>query len=199
MKRNICIFGDSITWGSSDFEKSGWVERLKSYCIEKYDDINIYNLGIPGSTTIDLLKRIKNEAIIRKADIIIFAIGINDSSYVEDKNNVDKNLQKFNKNILKIIKLSKKIAKQTIFIGLTRVDEKKTELIDFSCKRFFYNEVIEKYDDEMKDMCIKNKLNYIEMKNIVETDDLDDGIHPNSIGHEKIYKQVLINIQKLFS
>lgn len=41
----ICIFGDSITWGTSDSEKGGWVERLKVYFGEKYD-IDVYNLGV---------------------------------------------------------------------------------------------------------------------------------------------------------
>lgn len=65
----ICIFGDSITWGASDSEKGGWVERLKIYFGEKYD-INVYNLGISGDATEDLLVRIEKELRSRKSNIL---------------------------------------------------------------------------------------------------------------------------------
>ncbi|MDD4289852.1 MAG: GDSL-type esterase/lipase family protein [Patescibacteria group bacterium] len=195
MNINICIFGDSITWGASDFEKGGWVERLKTYCTEKYD-VNIYNLGIPGDITDNLLKRLKSEAIIRSANIIIFAIGINDSSYVENKDNINKYLQKFDKNILRLIKISKKITDKIIFIGLTKVDEKKTVLIDFSKKKVYDNEVIEQFDNAIKNICEKNSLQYIEIKKLLNNEDLDDGLHPNSIGHEKMFDAILESVNK---
>ncbi len=43
---HICIFGDSITWGACDYEKGGWVERLKIYFLEHTDNIEVYNLGV---------------------------------------------------------------------------------------------------------------------------------------------------------
>jgi len=193
---NICIFGDSITWGASDFEKSGWVERLKSHCLEKYDDVNIYNLGIPGNTTNDLLKRFKSEAIIREPDLIIFAIGINDSGYEEEKNKISINLKFFRKNIIKLVKIAKKITNKIIFIGLTRVDESKTKPIECECNVYYENEIIEKFDTTLKEISKENNFDYIEMKNILSNEDLDDGLHPNSNGHEKIFQEVLKNIEK---
>jgi lysophospholipase L1-like esterase len=193
---NICIYGASITWGASDIQKGGWVERLKSFCIENHDDINIYNLGIPGNTTKDLLKRFKNETVVRNPGLIIFAIGTNDSSYVKDKNNNLVNLKQFNKNLLKLIKFAHRVTSNIIFVGLTRVDESKTMPVYWDNTVYYDNESIEKYDSVIKDIADKNKLEYVEMKNVVQLNDLDDGIHPNSLGHEKMFNEVFKKIEK---
>ncbi|MBU6500990.1 MAG: hypothetical protein KGJ89_02590 [Patescibacteria group bacterium] len=108
---NICIFGDSITWGASDTEKGGWVERLKTYFGNKYEAI-IYNLGIPGDTTIDLLKRVESECKSRKPDLIIFSIGINDL-WRDDRTPI----KKFAENIARLHRIAKKIHQKRDFYG----------------------------------------------------------------------------------
>ena len=47
MEHTICIFGDSIAWGASDEEKSGWADRLKAFFFNE-DSLfaKVYNLGI---------------------------------------------------------------------------------------------------------------------------------------------------------
>ncbi len=74
----ICIFGDSITWGAFDYKNGGWVGRLRNYFEEKDEEIEVYNLGVAGNKTKDLLARFENEVKVRKVDVIVFAIGIND-------------------------------------------------------------------------------------------------------------------------
>lgn len=193
MNINICIFGDSISWGASDFEKGGYVERLKSYCLENYDEVAIYNLGISGNTTSDLLKRFKNEATTRKPDLVIFAIGINDARYEKSKDEILINIKLFRKNIIKLIKITKKISSKVIFIGLTRVLEEKTMPIE---NVYYENNIINQFDDVLKNICIQNNIDYIEMKNVLDKDDYDDGLHPNTKGHEKIFNVVLENLKK---
>ncbi|MDD3284612.1 MAG: GDSL-type esterase/lipase family protein [Patescibacteria group bacterium] len=193
---NICIYGASITWGASDSQCGGWAERLKSYCIENHDDINVYNLGIPGNTTKDLLKRFESEAKIRKSDFAIFAIGTNDSSYIKSKDNPLVSLKEFNKNFLRLIKIAKKMKNKVVFVGLTRVDESKTMPVYWDDRVYYDNENIEKYDTEIKNICSENKFDYVEMKNIVSLNDLDDGIHPNSQGHEKMFEEVFKIMKK---
>ena len=61
MKRIIC-FGDSITFGRGENPNIGWCGRLKNY-FESKDPYNaIYNLGVPGHTSTDLLLRFNIEA-----------------------------------------------------------------------------------------------------------------------------------------
>ena len=176
----ICIFGDSIVWGACDSEKGGWVERLKIDLAEKseYNTI-IYNLGISGETTQELINRLNTEAKARNPDTIIFSIGINDSHRPI-------NLEVFEKNLQELIKKANKFTKKIIFLGLNTVDESCQEVIN----KNYFNETIEKYDNIIKISCEKNKLNYIPLKNKIGIDDLDDGLHPNSEGHEKIFEKV---------
>jgi lysophospholipase L1-like esterase len=89
----ICIFGDSIAWGATDCEKGGWVERLKTELMVK--DIDVYNLGISGDTTENILKRMDAEAEARNPDIIIFSVGINDALKTNGKNLIS--IQEFRK------------------------------------------------------------------------------------------------------
>src|SRR5256885_14958417 len=80
----IFIFGDSITWGSSD-EEGGWASRVKRYTDKKMPIPDywspVYVLGIPGDTTEDLLNRFDQEIKVRlteedkeEAIMVIFAI-----------------------------------------------------------------------------------------------------------------------------
>ena len=63
----ICIFGDSVTWGAYDPEQGGWATRLRNYFEAQENNIDVYNLGISGDATADLLKRIEVEAKSHKA------------------------------------------------------------------------------------------------------------------------------------
>jgi len=188
---NICIFGDSIAWGANDYEKGGWVERLKSYCLKNKEDVHVYNLGISGDDTDGLFKRFELEAAARDPNLIIFAIGINDSHYIENKDNNKVSLNAFEKNISKLAEIAQKFTDKIIFIGLTRVDETKMMPTPWDAGSYYDNQSIEKYDAIVKEFCEKNGLNYISMKGVTETADLEDGLHPNSKGHEKMFRTVL--------
>ncbi len=186
---NICIFGDSIAWGMNDLEKGGWAERLKMYYLGKDDDARIYNLGVRSDTTANVLERFESEVSSRKSDTLIFAIGINDTKYT-DTTNLDASLKKFTDNILQITQKVKKITTHIIIVGLTRVDESKTNPTPWDGTTCFSNEVIEKYDSELKKHCDKEKMQYIEIKNVLSNNDLDDGLHPNAEGHEKMFQKI---------
>lgn len=76
---NICIFGDSITYGGYDPINGGWVTLLRNYFESKYGDISTYNLGICGDDSTGLLKRLTAEATPRLPNIIVLAIGAFDT------------------------------------------------------------------------------------------------------------------------
>jgi len=95
MKKDICIFGASITWGAWDSEKAGWANRLRLFLEANHENAFVYNLGIPGDTTEDVLARLKSEAETREADVIIFSIGTNDSLYNQSKDKPRTTIEKF--------------------------------------------------------------------------------------------------------
>jgi len=183
--KSICIFGDSITWGACD-EKGGWVERLKVYLAENYECTDVYNLGIPGDTTKGILERFEFEAQQRvdgeEELILMFAIGINDTRLKEIS------LEKFIGNLNEIIKRAKKLSQKIIFVGLTPVDESVKEVNMDN----YLNDNIKSYDGVIRSECKEKNILFIDIfDNFSKLDYkklLDDGLHPNTKGHEIIFK-----------
>src|SRR3989338_5108 len=131
--RGILCFGDSITFGRGESSNKGWCDRLKDYFeVKEYN--GVYNLGVPGHTSTDLLKRFDSEAkgrirIKRPSDkyLILIAIGTNDSKWDGmPENNPRTTDKQFRKNIKKLIVKAKSYKANLAFIGLPPVDEEKT-------------------------------------------------------------------------
>lgn len=162
----IIAFGDSITFGFWDRE-GGWISRLRKWVDNKNLEwsgfyYRVYNLGIDGNTTDDLIARVETEISPRIEEesktLILYAIGINDSQYYTADKTLRIPPEKFKQNIKRLISVVKK-----------------------------YNEII-------KLECQKNKVHFIEIFGYWVKSDyknwLEDGVHPNSVGHEKIYEKV---------
>ena len=184
---NICIFGDSIAWGEHDCEKGGWAERLRT-CLMG-DDISIYNLSIDGDIISELLKRFEAEAALREPDVIIFAIGVNDTITIGDRR--VSNPKEFEENIETLTDKARRFADKIVFIGFTEVDEIKTSPIAWSSIGETYdNQGIKDYNWIIKSFCNKKGLTFIDMLDVVSKDDLYDGVHPNVDGHEKMFEKI---------
>ena len=190
MEKIICVFGDSITFGSWDPDKGGWVSRLRSYIESKGDEVTIYNCGVSGDNTIGLLKRFKIEAIAREPTIILFAIGINDSQYNKSKNNPRVPINVFQGNLQKLLNQAKDFTSKVVFVGLTKVDESKTMPIPWGPTKYYDEENVCLYDSKIKEIADKNKFPYIKMFDLLGNKDLEDGLHPNSEGHHKIFLKI---------
>lgn len=190
MSKRICVFGDSITEGHCDYEEGGWVNRLKKYLENKDSGISVYNLGVSGDNTDDLLERFNAEAEAREPEIIIFAIGINDSSYRVSLQDNRINFKKFKNNLEILLKQADLLAEKIIFTGITKVDENKTVPLPWNQDASYKNKDIRKYDGAIEGLCEKNSLPFIEMYGLLNKEDLEDGLHPNSAGHEKMFQRI---------
>jgi lysophospholipase L1-like esterase len=200
---NICIFGDSIAWGASDPKGGGWVGRLQNYFLSQGlavdNDIDVYNLGVSGDNTDDLIKRFDVEAKARDPHVIIFAIGINDSQIVISKNQNRVPIKQFQNNLETLILEAKKYTNKIIFIGLTPIDESKTSPIPWNIDKRYSHEEIEKYNSIIKTTALKENLLYISVKEKLSARDLPDGLHPNSEGHTKLFEIIKHEIEKTIS
>jgi lysophospholipase L1-like esterase len=187
MEKNICVFGDSITWGACDKEYGGWFNRLCLYNENNStEDIYLYNLGIPGDTTKELVLRLDNECKFRSPTSIMIAIGINDTALTN--NYPSTSYDKFITNIQILINLSKKYTEDITFIGLTPVVEMNANRDDNNIGYKFDNNKIIEYDNVIKNIATNNNLKYIYLYDKLNKDDIsEDGVHPNSNGHEKIF------------
>lgn len=196
---NILIFGDSIVYGAWDVENAGWVNRLRLVLENKNDCYyNIFNLGIPGDTTENVKKRFVYECNhrynINAQTVIIFSVGINDSYMVTGKNNVS--ILDFKNNILDLINMAKKYTKNILFIGLSKVNESLVNPLIWDDNISYLNEEILKYDKELESICCQNKIAYLNIFDLLEISDLKDGLHPNSVGHQKMCDEILRELEK---
>lgn len=190
MEKTINIFGDSIVYAGY-VEGGGWADRLR-YFLEKRagDYFVVHNLGINGDDTDSLLKRFAVENEARLPDMIIIAIGINDSHYDENKKSAWIPIERFEENLLELIEKAKSFTQEIVFVGLTKVKEEKMSPAPWNTAKYLDNQSVAYYDAKIKEICEKNSLLFIEMLDLLENDDLEDGLHPNSAGHEKMFMRV---------
>jgi lysophospholipase L1-like esterase len=199
-EKNILVFGDSVIHGYWDTE-GGWVQRLRSFIDKKNltdPDFycSIYNLGIPGNITTDVLKRFESETEERfdknEEMIFIFGIGGNDAQFIHSKNDMRTSPEELRNNIKKLIELAKNYSSKIIFVGVAQVDESKTNPIPWATDKYYKNKNLEKYNEIIKYVCEENKVHFV---NVIDNfkkpnykDLLDsDGLHPNSEGHKLIF------------
>mgnify|MGYP001572510727 FL=1 len=188
--KSICVFGDSTAWGAWDMEKGGWVNRLWLYSAEKTDGhLGFHNLSISGGTTETILERFELEAKVRGADGLIFQSGGNDSCLIGKDGPNKIPLDQFRKNLKEIIKKAKSITPNIIFIGFKNVDEAKTMPVSWE-DIYYINAEIKKYNEATETICRENNVPYLDIFGLLDNEDIEDGVHPNSIGHEKIFAKV---------
>jgi len=186
--KNICVFGDSIAYGAWDGE-GGWVDLLRKFLHTKTiasnlkDDYWIYNLGIPGDTTRWVLKRFAVEYEAREPHVTLLAIGINDA-----KTNSGITEEEFRVNLAKIFDQARSCGGRLFFVGLTRVEERKTTPFDVQSR--FENDHIARFDTIAEALCEEYHVFYIPMHDLLTPADLADGLHPNSQGHQKMFERV---------
>ncbi len=198
----IFIFGDSITFGQWD-KKGGWAERLKndlssrSVTSNQENYFEVHNLGVPGDTTQDLLERFEEEFNARydkeEETVFIFAIGINDSAILtKDKtNSISK--EAFRRNTKELADCARKYSSKLFFVELTPVEEEKTNPWGLLRQKAYLNSEIEEYNRILIELCEDNSLPFVAVMDKFRSDCkncLEDGLHPNSQGHEYIFERV---------
>ncbi|MBI4225422.1 MAG: hypothetical protein HY617_03765 [Candidatus Sungbacteria bacterium] len=199
--KNICIFGDSIAYGEWTHHL-GWADQLQNTLQQKTLESKftlyyfLYNLSIPGNTTEDVLKRFQIEAEAREPHIIIFAVGTNDSSCREKQNmplvpsEVEGRVSpdRFRENVRMLIDKAKHRTHMIVWIGLTGVDEARTTPFETT---YFSNERIGTYDAIIKEICAEYHVPHLDLLAMLQPQDLEDGLHPNKQGHDKLFHAVL--------
>lgn len=198
----LVIFGDSITSGFWD-EEGGWAIRIQRKVNEKqlecgkpFKDYNMtYVRGVSGDTTRDLKQRIEDDiqTVNRKDNMTaVINIGFNDSIMEEKGNRVP--LEETRKNLGEILDNCERIFDQTILVGITPVDESKTNPLPNEPDCSYLNSEVKRYEDEVKKIAEERGLKFIPLFDKLDGEDwnekLYDGVHPNTEGHREIFEEV---------
>jgi lysophospholipase L1-like esterase len=175
----VGAWGDSITYGGPE---EGWVGLLRKTLPSQ--ETEVYNRGICGDTSDDILKRFSVEATAINPEVILFAVGTNDSKYPSGSTTNKISLSAFEQNMQQLISQAKARTTRVILIGLTDVNE--TEIETGST---FSNTEIKKYNESIKKLAANENLEFIDMGGVIDLqEDLEDGLHPNNKGYAKMFE-----------
>lgn len=185
------FFGDSITYGEYDGVFGGWVDILKRYALQKYnegnDELILFNLGIGGETTEGLLKRMPHEMAARNAadgNIIFIGYGANDLAIKEG--NYIVNPKQFKTNILTAIQLAKQYTQDIYLVSILPIS-KNIDGIEVASGKLRSNDEVLIYNQILKNIAAENSLHYIDFHSAFLDDEevllSTDGVHPNEKGY----------------
>lgn len=182
----IGIWGDSITYGLCDQEALGWVGRLRKF-LPTDDYHHLYNFGICGESSANVLKRFQIECDAIEPEKVVFAIGINDSKYPDGGTVNMVSLEEYKANMIKLITAAKQSAKEVVLVGPTCIGG------EFRTPRasIFQDSEIMKYRDVLKEIAQEQNLQFIDMFDVLDPkSDLGDGVHPNIGGYQKMFEKI---------
>lgn len=204
----ILVYGDSITYGAWDVEAGGWVSRLRMILDRLPDPPLIYNLGVSGESTDELVERFEHESAFRiDADedppsrpIILFQTGANDAQYLLNSGTVRTPLNKFKTNITTLIDraITLTLPSKVAFLSLLRVDDARVNPLPWATHLSHRNIFTDQYNDALKEACKLKTVGWIDVRAAFKTYEashgeslLADGLHPNTEGHQLIFATVL--------
>lgn len=199
----IIALGDSLVYGYGDPEGGGWVERLRrQWMVQDEESPVLYNLGIRGDRTHQVLERLeqefrqRGELRNRVPDRIILSVGINDSARLGRPNGrLYTPLETFESQIQTLLNRAQALC-PVLFVGMVPVDEEKMPFQD--CLYFNHFDQY-RYKEVTLRACEERKIPYLDLFEGWMTEDLawrqarlgKDGLHPNSHGYQAILEKVV--------
>jgi lysophospholipase L1-like esterase len=185
----IAVFGDGIAAGEADRREGGWAGRLRKHVKAARPDSHVFNFGVGGEDSAALLERFEPQCLASDPSRIVIAIGIHDSGYGVDRTAVEP--LRYSLNVERLIAQALGMTGDLLFVGLTRVDERRTMPISRRPLRHFENELIVAHDSVLQQICRSRGVAYVPMFDLLSEDDLADGLHPGGSGHSKMFERLL--------
>ena len=165
----------------------------------------LYNLGISGDSTNEVLERFEDELSKRFREdqelLVAFEVGINDSMYINAEKEFRTPKKKFKENLEELIKLARKYTEKIVFLGLSPAVDDILDPIPWHTAATYKTEYIKEFDGVIKNTCKENNLLFIDTFTSFAGKDYQklltpDGIHPNSEGHKFIFEIVKNELEK---
>ena len=179
---SILFLGDSLTEGYGVPAEKAYPELVKKRLFTNLGKkVEIFNLGVSGSTTSSGLTRLKWITGQKKIKLMILALGANDGLRGIP-------LEKSRQNLVEIIRFAKEKQIKVILAGM-KIPPNYGEDYRSGFEKIF------------KDLANTHKVAFLPflLKDVagIKALNLPDGIHPNEKGHE-IMAQTVFNVLKDF-
>ncbi|MBD2101253.1 GDSL-type esterase/lipase family protein [Leptolyngbya sp. FACHB-261] len=201
--RKFVVLGDSLVYGFGDPEGGGWVERLRrNWSLKQGDGPVLYNLGVRGNTVRGVAERLetefrnRGELRNRCPDAILLSVGVNDSARLgsaQGRNFTP--LLQFEQELTELLQRATALG-PVLFVGMVPVNESRMPFLE----AFYFNlEDQERYRLATRRVCERWGVAYLDIferwlargQDWYEPLLLEDGLHPNTAGHQALYREIL--------
>ncbi len=118
----LVCFGDSIThYGDASCHEKSYCGLLKSYLERRFpkSKLKMINAGIGGNSTDDAMKRIREDVLARKPDLVTIMFGVNDENGPRGSWKTTVPLPRYEKNIRVMVQLIRRIGAEVILMSPT--------------------------------------------------------------------------------
>ena len=205
MQTTLLLFGGSILHGSWDPEGSGWGQRLRKQLEERSSNERlyvVYNLGICGDTSAQLLARFSSEAQcrLRRTDrtVVLFGVGVNDAKHNTETGGYRVSLAEYRQNISSLIEEARRVTSYIACMSILPIDETKTRPLPWNHAEELRSADVDEYDAVLQDVCMKSEAPYLALRDLPwPPESFDDGLHPNTASHERIAERVMSKLDEL--
>lgn len=181
MNDTYVFLGDSLTFGYGVKPRENWVNKLKvNY------NLNIYNKGVNGNTTTDMLFRFQEDVLNLKPTKLFIMGGTNDLLSNRSVNSITNNIELMIKD-----SLSNNIS-VTIGIPPNIIPEVANKLF-MRCDTYEYcKENLSKLRNNLIELCNKYSLPYLDFYNAISNSEnklelYSDGIHFSPKGQDILF------------
>lgn len=197
----VFAFGHSIKQGFWDRE-NGWVMRLRKFLDKKSLEnpgeyyFEVYNLGVSGNDSRQLLERLNQEIEARLWEedetLILIQIGANDIQYLEEKDEIRVEKEEYRENLEALIEEARSYTDRVVLVG-----EAYTSIegpIPWSEEKHLSDERLGEYVEIQRKIAEEKELPYLDLRGLRTKQEweklLEDGSHPDNKGHELIYENL---------
>jgi len=189
--KRIVFFGDSITQAA--VKPDGYITQLGTSL--KMPDYELIGAGISGNKVYDLYLRMEEDVLLKKPDVVVIYIGINDVWHRLQGTGTD--YDKFIKFYQAIITKIENTGSKVILCTPTVIGEKKNGANPM-------DENLDKFAGAVRELASKNNLPLCDLRTLFadyekehNTNDLEkgiltsDGVHLNELGNKLVADNLL--------
>ncbi|MBX3005929.1 MAG: SGNH/GDSL hydrolase family protein [Anaerolineales bacterium] len=191
----IVFIGDSITEGAADYVRGGWSRRLAASLPPGWEAVQA---GVGGDTIQLILARLEQDALIYAPDIVVLAVGINDSRRYGANGPYEVPLEEFRRGLAEFARRMAGHPTQVLVVGLTPLDEARTLPI---AEDLYYTQVAAtQYDAALEHFAAQHGYRYVALAPAFAAAGgaaalTADGLHPTPDGHALIAAAVQAGLQ----
>jgi lysophospholipase L1-like esterase len=182
----LCVFGDSIVVGSDDREGGGWAARLR-LDLNAHGKVGVYNLGVDGDRSEQLMRRIAGEAAARNASVIVISIGANDLGWHGTEGT---EIALFRERYDRILAEAGRFSERILVLGLLNVDEGNDS-------HGVRNEQVLAFNGVIEELAREHQAEFLSLFGTLGPTDFVDGLHPSSSGHAKLAPLIARELERL--